>query len=346
MEGLKKNIHFVVFGVGVLIGLILMVVGIMIKGGSQDQLVAAATAMPKPGTLPTKSDLDKAKAKRGDFDKQINGAEEALKTGAGAQLRASRTNYPDGPSFFSQEADASVKALQARFKKLEKEMPLPAELGDRTLPVPPNQANFWASTLQAMNSIADPKAIPNFQVQIRIMQEVCYVCEQLAKQDAFKDDGIKLVEFKFEFRGQESVSIDSPWEDFPFVVILECQPGFATALVEELANPSKNTTGDPQKAKESLGRWGFPIEVDGMQMELMERPTVVNADIANADKGKYGIPDTTKEDDPALIAKKKEIEEKWFKELQIKLPVRVGIGGRALAFNKNWRGVTPPPESN
>lgn len=346
MDGLKKNLHFIVLGAGVLVGLVLMVMGIMIKSGRQDDLARATAAMPKTGSLPTRFDSDREKRRRDAFDKEISAAEESLRTGAGAQLRSGRQTYPDGASFFSQEADAAVKALQARFARLEKPVVLPPELGDRTLPVPQNQPNYWGATLQAMNSIADPKNIPNFQVQIRIMSEVCFACEQLLKQDAFKDDGVKLVEFKWEFTGTENVSIDSPWEAYQFTVTLECQPGFATALAEELANPSRNTMGDPAKAKENLGRWGFPVEVDAMQIELMERPIFATANISNADKAKYGIPENAKDDDPAVVQKKKELEDKWFKELQLRLPVRAAIRARALSFNKNWRGVTPPPENN
>lgn len=346
MDGVKKNLHFIVLGAGVLLGLVLMVVGIMIKSGRQQDLGKAAASLPKAASLPTKRDSDNIKRMRESFDKEIATAEESLRSGAGAQLRSGRTTFTDGASFFSQEGDVAVKALQARFVKLEKPATLPAELGDRTVPPPQNQPNYWGSTLQQMNSIADPKKIPEFQTQIRIMSEVCFICEQLLKQPAFAGQGIKLVEFKWEFRGMENVSIDVPWEDFPFVVTLECQPGFATALAEELSNPSRNTLGEPAKAKENLGRWGFPIEVDGMQLELMERPIIATANISNADKAKYGIPENAKDDDPVLMQKKKELEEKWFKDLQLQLPVRAAIRAKALSFNKNWRGVTPPPENN
>lgn len=350
MDGLKKNLHFIVLGVGALLGLVLMVAGMMIKSGKQGEIdtavAALATHTKKGSPLPSKKDTEIAKRKKEAFEGEIKASLDALESGAGLALKAGRKDHRDGPTFFSSEADAAVKDLQKRFEKLDREIKLPAELGDRKLPAPQQPNVFWDNTLKAMNQIADPKQIPNFQYQIRIMQEVCYICERLQQQAAFRDQGVKLVEFKFEFRGDASISPELPWEDFPFSVILECQPGFATALADELANPSKRTIGDPAKAKEGQGRWGFPVEVMELQTEVMERAVVTSLTIYNKDKAAYGIPPEAKADDQVVLQKKKELEEKLWKELQLVLPVRCGIKARALAFNKEWRGVKPPAQTN
>jgi len=353
MDGLKKNLHFVVFGVGVLIGLVLMVVGMLIKSGKQDAIGESTATLAKhalpTSKLPTKKDADIIKRKKGAFENEIKSSMSALESGPGVALKADRKVFRDGSSFFSEEGDVAVKALQARFMKLEKEIELPAELGGRKLTNPVNAAAaspFWKKTLDEMNAIADPKAIPNFQAQIRIMQEVCFLCEQLLKQKAFAGQGVRLVEFKWEFRGMEAIAAESPWEDYPFVVILECQPGFATAFADELVNASKATMGDSTKAKEGLGRWGFPVELVEMQIELMERPSAVTANIYNKDKAAYGIPETAKSDDPIVEQKKKELEDKLLKDLNLGLPVRCGVRAKALAFNKEWRGVKAAPENN
>lgn len=350
MDGLKKNLHFVVLGVGALLGVVLMVAGMMIKSGKQDEIDAAVAALSKHtaknSALPTKKDTELAKRKKDAFEGELKGSLAALESGAGLALKAGRKDHRDGPTFFSSEGDAAVKDLQKRFEAMDREIKLPPELGDRKLPAPTQPNTFWENTLKGMNQIADPKQIPNFQVQIRVMQEVCFVCERLLQQAAFRDQGVKLVEFKWEFSGDKSVGPEQPWEEYPFAVILECQPGFATALADELANPSKRTIGDPAKAKEGQGRWGFPVDVFEMQTEVMERAVVTALTIYNKDKAAYGIPAEAKADDQVVLQKKKELEDKLWKELQLVLPVRCGIKAKALAFNKEWRGVKAAAETN
>jgi hypothetical protein len=184
------------------------------------------------------------------------------------------------------------------------------------------------------------------------MQEVCFICEQLKKQPAFEKASVKLHEFKFEFRATESLSADAPWEDYPFIVYLDTQPGFLAALADELSNPSEATVGDKVKpgnaelAKNGKGRWLFPIEIEAVQTELIERPLVVNADISNADKKKYGIAETLKADDPNFESKRRELSDKWSKDLKLALPVRGAIKAKALSYNKNWVGVVEPASGN
>jgi hypothetical protein len=256
-------------------------------------------------------------------------------------LTTDAKTYRDGAAFYSEEGDALVKNLMARFARMEKEPELPEVLGGRKLAAS-QPVMFWKSLQDQMNSIADPKAIPSFQKQLRVMHEVCFTCEKLLELDAFRGQGVRLVDFKWESRGSESVSPDTPWEDHPFAIILECHPSFATALAEELANPSNLTLGNTAKAKEGQGRWAFPIEISELQMEMMERPLGASLSILNKDKAAWGIPANASSEDQVVIQKRQEIEDKLRKETQVILPVRCGIRARALTFNKNWRGVVTP----
>ncbi len=351
MDQVKKNLHFIVFGAGVLLGIILLVVGIMIKSGAQDRL-AAAGKLPDPKNQPTKKDLANAKDKRAAFDKEIKTVESALASGAGVALKSNHTSHADGSSFYSAEADSMLKNLRTRFEAMEAESTLPAELGGRKLAAPQSPPKFWDETFRVMNSITDPKQIINFQIQLRIMQEVCFTCEQLRKQKAFEKTGVKLVEFKFEFRATEGLAADTPWEDYPFTVFLDTQPGFLAALADELSNPSEATMGDKAKpgnaelAKAGKGRWLFPVEIEVVQSELVDRPLLVNADITNAEKAKYGIAETLKESDPNFEVKRRELSEKWSKDLKLTLPVHGAIKAKALSYNKSWAGVVEPASSN
>lgn len=349
MEALKKNLHFAVFGAGVLIGLILVGVAYMVKSGKVSQVEEAVgkLAKPSPATLPTKGDLEKAQASRNSFNKDIEAAIAALQTGNGTALKQGLgTNpNPNPRTYYSQDAEPVLQDLKRRFAAMEKPIRLPEAMGERTLPPrgmsgsTPGQT-FIEKKMSDINSNTDPLKVARFQIDIRILQEICFTCEKLVQLDQFKDMGVRVNDVKFEdARGGEGVSAESPWEEYTFVVDMECHPDFPAALAAELSNPSKLTEGSSDKdaRKNGQARWLFPIMIDDVQTAMRERPKFSGYDIPLSAREKEGIPPGEKANAPEVQRIAAEKAKALSDSVKVVLPVDAAVRCRALSFNRNWR---------
>lgn len=362
MDNLKKNLHFVVFGAGVLLGIILLVAGIMVRGGTEDKLAEAQTGLAGKTKVATRGTLEEATARSERFGSSLQDAESKLR-GIGSAFDAGYLSHQTGGEFYSAEARPTLQRLRQRFAALSRPNPMPALLegwevsrsgAERV------QEQAWEQLEREMTSPSNDK-IREMQMRLRILDEVATTCEKLVETGIGDDFGFKLTEIRFEAYGVAAIGTytnesDSPWLAMPFSLKFECSPSFAVALVDELVNPTSRTmsaTADKNQRK------GFPMLLDMMQTEMTERPPVVRYDISNDDKAAVAnklnekgagitLPSDPKELDPAEGEGKKLVEaasKDLNQDDRLALPVRVGLKMRAATFNKNWRAVKKEEEN-
>jgi hypothetical protein len=194
--------------------------------------------------------------------------------------------------------------------------------------------------MRDVNTNTDAARIVQFQVELRILQELCVVCEQLMKLEQFRDKGLLLDDVKFDQRTGEA-GIDSPWEEYSFTVMLECPAQFPAALAQELANPSKQGSGSATKEDidKGLGRRLFPISVEDVHTAMRERPMVAGFDVPLDKRAEFQIPEGEKADTPKVKERAEALEREIESRVSVVLPVDAGIRAKALYFNKNWRGL-------
>lgn len=350
MESLKKNLHFAIFGAGILVGLILVGAAWFMKAGKVAALDEAKAALAKnpEAAIPTKGDLDKARGIRAAYDNSLKGAEDALKTGNGAALKRDLRPFTSAQTFYSSEADRLLTDLERRFAALDKPIQYPPELGDRRLPPRGLTGSTSAETYiqrkrKEINNNQDVARIVHFQVELRILQEICCTCEKLLTAEAFRDTGVRIEDVKFEQRIGEATGVEQPWEEFSFIIIMECDPAFPVALAEELSNPSKLTEGSAAKADRDngLARRLFPVVVDDVQTAMRERPQWAGFNIPLSERANYGIPEKAKASDEQVkqIAANKEVE--LMKSVNVLLPVDASVRARALNYNSKWKALNP-----
>jgi hypothetical protein len=371
MENLKKNLHFVVFGAGVLLGIIFLGVGMYIRSGTEADLATEQTnlsALAKPGAVPTKGNLDKAEELSGRFDASLTTAENLLTGSPGTLFTSNYSAWNDGRQFFSEEANAKLTQLKARFEAMKKPLMLPALLKGWDFAMTSARATPWTQLDQDMSNPAGDK-IREMQMRLRVLDEVATTIEKLLDTGAGDGFGVTLVSIKFptSFGPISNSETDSPWLALAAEFELECSPGFAILLAEELANPSRRTftpadARDPKKTGSE--RIGFPVLVDMLQTVMIGRQQEMRAHILNEDKPdvlaavneamKAGEPRLPVPPDPKAIDPEKpdgkDLIEATRKNLndqdRLVLPVQVGLKMKAVAFNGNWRAVKKEETEN
>lgn len=356
MDNLKKNLHFVVFGVGVLLGIILLGVGIMWRGGTEEALASAQADLAAKTKVASRGTLDEATARSERFGSSLQEADARLRNTGGA-FESSYDSHQSGGEFYSAEARPALQRLKNRFAAMNRNNPMPALLDGWEVTrtgAERVQDQAWEQLEREMLSPSNDK-IREMQMRLRVLEELATTCEKLIETGIGGDFGVKLTEFRFEAYGVAAIGAytnetDSPWYAMPVSLKLECSPSFAVALVDELVNPTSRTmtpTADKNQRK------GFPILLDMMQTEMVERPPVVRYDINNDDKEAAArklndkgagitLPNDPKKLDPAEGEGKKLVEaadKDLNQEDRVALPVRVGLKLRAATFNKNWRAV-------
>lgn len=350
MDNLKKNLHFVVFGVGILLGVVFLLVGIMIRGGTEEELSTAQINLAKWTVVPTKGTLDQATERSNRFGDSLKDAETKLTSGPGVAFTSGFTTYGSGSEFYTSEARPSLQKLKDRFAAMAKPVPMPSLMeGWALVRSGSDKEQIWDRLEGEMTSPA-PDKIREMQMRLRILQELAATCERLLASGAGETFGVKLLEVNFDSFGVTGGGeADSPWLSMPFTVKLECSPSFAVVLADELVNPTTRTmSGQGENA-----RRGFPILLDMLQTEMTERPPEIRLDVGNEDKAEVArklnekgkgiiVPPDPTELDPEIGEGKKLVEaatEDLNENDRIVLPVRAGLKLRAAAFNKNWRAV-------
>lgn len=357
MDNLKKNLHFAVLGGGVLLGIILVVVGIMIRGGTEAELEQKNQELAPHLGVYTKGTLENVEKRAGGFEGSVADAEKAIKA------KGFDTDYRDhstGDAFYTNEANATLRTLRERWAKLERKDKMPSLVEGWTIKrLGGNDSAdaFWDKLAGDVAS-PPPERIRDLQRLLRILDEVLTTCEHLVAANMDQGMGVKLLDFKAEaYQGMTSNKVDAPWNVMQWDIDIECAPSFAVLLFDELTNPSSLTMGErPEVAK----RRGFPMLPMILQTEMVERPGEMKVDYENdkkagllqklRDAGKQ-IPNVSepKNLDPNSPEGKQVIDaatELLHGPQQILLPVRAGLRMQAAAFNDQWRATNVPEDTD
>ncbi|MBK8206126.1 MAG: hypothetical protein IPK87_04925 [Planctomycetes bacterium] len=343
MDNLKKNLHFVVFGAGILLGIILLGVGFLMRSGQE------STLSERVGQLKTKNpasqgDLDAATAARADFDADFKAAQASLR-GDGTRLRTGIATSTDTRTFYTDEVIPFINDMRKRWAAMDKPVPLPKRIETWILKRGTSAAqDYWTvfdGEMARLNASTDgPKLVEN-RLKLRIMEEVTTTCELLHQSGKFGTQGSKVNSFKFEALAfSERSEPESPWEALPFVVDLECSPEFGLALMHELGCRTDLTSG-------TVGgktRHGFPMEVLVAQFEQIARPMSLRFTITNDMRAAEGIDSALRPETEQGARVMKQKAEEYEKKDRLVLPVHFAIKLRALSFNTKWKVVAEPTE--
>jgi hypothetical protein len=338
MDGLKKNLHFVVFGAGVLLGVIFLFVGISMRGGTEEKLDQSLGSL---GTLspPTEGDVNAAKKVRAKFDSSMKDAESTLK-GRGKALTQGFDPSQAPDEFYTDDATGTLRDLDARFAAMRKDVSMPDPLTGRYRIEDREKDNtFWKDRDGEMATLRQEQ-VKEYWIRLRIMEEFATICERLLEAGAGDGMGVRLITFNFEalttVGNQDELS---PWVVMPWSVQLECSPGFSVLLLSELTSPSELTMGGDENP-----RRGFPNLLTNYQTQLKGRPDRAKFKIDNDYKKKLGF---TEELDPESNQGKSvigDVETTLEEELTLVQPVKVGMRMQAAMYNEEWRPMVEPVE--
>lgn len=364
MDQLKAKIHFILFGVFVLIGLALAGYGITLKSAEAEAVAAAGAAL-KKDDLASQGDLAEAEQQKTAFDGSFKKIGVYLKGPGDALFEVPASGYPDTVAeFYSRTAQQELDKLKVRFEAIsdrkfqswwasegkdptdEKEarkkfklQGLPEAFQGHDLKPYTRNQDYWGEAQSAMKEARAGEDIPLMLAQLRVMNEVAFVCEQLAKLDQHKDGAFQLVKFDFNsFRAEFGRGNEDPWARYQFAIQLKCEPAFASALVGELCDPSGLT------ARENPAR--VPMELVDYRYGVLPRPASTKFIIKNKDRAAHGIRkdlSPTSDDDAADWKRiRKDIAKGLQKSVIYHRPLEVGILINALKFNKDWKGLADP----
>lgn len=342
-----KNLHFIVFGVCVLLGLILAGVAFMKKSSATEELQTAQIA--GAASIPTNKDVQDAKKARNRFDDALEDTEKLLMSGKGDRLLQVGQTHSTVDSFYSNEASGAIQTLRERFDALAGEEKLPEELKklNYTLIKPEGprsrERTYWQKFEEEISGLGDASQIKAYQVRLKIMNEVCVICEQLVASGEYGNLGVRLVGFSFNF-ADPNVDATEPWQRYNFTVIVDCEPSFASALVSELTDPSERSAKPVKFDDKEYSRELFPVELVAMDAGQTERPMKVRYTIPLADRKALGIPEDMTAEDFGSSSEAKKLEEEWMASKRLHVPVRYAIQCNALALNKNWQAIKTEEE--
>ncbi len=199
MDELKKNLHLVVFGAGVLLGVILLLVGMTVRGGAVDQLDERQAALDSAVNPPTQGDLQQAEADRARFDSSL---EEAEKTLTAASRLLNDVNPSMTASAFKNQYPPRLQALKQRYEQLaeiQDAAQLPEPISDYKLEPPTGGArgDYFDGVGTRMGN-ASQVQVESYLIELNIMEEVATTCERLVDAGVDGGKGVKLIEFSFQ----------------------------------------------------------------------------------------------------------------------------------------------------
>lgn len=341
MDQLKQNLHFAVFGGGILLGIVLMAVGFFMRGGSAGGLESATAELANKKQVYSEGDLGAATAARTQFDAELAAAQNALK-GEGTLLRRNLSNESDTRRFYSDEVLPFVTNMRSRWEKMSAPPRLPQRIqGWIWKRAGTQQQDFWQrldTALAALNPGSDGPKLGEYRMRLRIIEEVTTTAEKLLATGRYPGQGIKLIDFKFDALAfSERAEAESPWEVLPFTFDVEASPEFSLALMTELLNRTEismqGSDGSPGPGK----RLGFPLELVTAQSEQFPRPLAVPFRITTDMRAAEGIDANVRpESDQGVRAAKQKAEDLEKKE-RLVLPMHFAFKMKALSHNAKWK---------
>jgi hypothetical protein len=330
MENVKKNIHFIALGVGVLLGAIFLGVGMMIRGGAEQSLDTHSSQLTGAGTVYSDGDLDRVRQRRTQFDSSFDDAKRMLEGTVGQSLISGVDAGLNPTTFSSDMAPKRLREVRERFEAMEGELNWPDELEGWQLATPTGRQETVWGRLDGLMANTTQDNVRAYQLHLRVLEEICTTAERLMQTGLYAS-GFRLVNITFEamaFPDRDQAS--APWEALPFQLDLLAMPDFASALMSELARPTPVTTE---------GRGLFPIELVAAQWETQARPFAGRYDIPPERRAEFNVAaDYDPNTDPARREATR-IARQLQDQVQLVLPSRVGMKFQARLFNSNWRAL-------
>ncbi len=341
MDNLKKNLHFVVFGAGIALGLILLVVGYFIRSGEEAALAAQIQKLNSKKGVPTQGDVDAASRARNQFDQSIAQAVDRLK-GPGSALLATGTEPAEPSAFYQQRGTDFIKSMRARFGAMEENTSLPERMKGWTLvKTGRQQPNYWNDLDQEIARV-DAGKLEEMRTRLRIIEEICIICELLLRDSRYRGQPVKFNGLNAEPKAlSDNNETTSVWWEVPYTINIECMPAFGYALISELVCPTVLTEGETNGQRRLM----FPNQVDTIQSTAVSRPLALRYRITNEMKAREEIPDgfdpNTPEGRELLERKVQQFE----REVRPLLPMQFAIKLRGQSWNPKWGVITPPEQS-
>ncbi len=369
---MKGKLHFIVFAVGAVVGIVLAVIGSGMKSDLTAEIVKSEQALQSPKSLPTKGDLAKARKFRASYDKSVESSLAGLKK-EGQNLTSSLTGATPNPNTFRSSATGEIENLAKRADGLKVDDAHAAQFHEwiKGEKLDIKEADAFKPLQEELNGLNDQAAVKPFQVRLVLINEFLTIAEVLLNKPQFKDgSGLEVVSWKFqELNSDQANNGEQPFVRLPFSVQFRADAALATAIVDEFLNPSNNTTKSGTK-DDSPVRKNFPVSLTNFSMKQGKRPSLVYVDMPNKDaiilglnpeliEGEGGWDAAMKSlakkmgnlenelrqahldalDNPSEEEKKRVSEADYTDDVRFTLPVECSLGLVALKLNKKWKAI-------
>lgn len=368
---MKGKLHFIVFGVGAVVGIVLAVIGSGMKSDLTAEIVKSEKALQSPNSLPTKGDFAKAKKLRSRYDQSVNSSLSRLER-EGKNLTSSIIGTPPNPNSFRSTASTELDDLKDRADALRVKDARATRFhewikGDK---IDINEADAFRSLQNELSELNDQALVKPFQIRLVLINEFLTIAEVLLNQPQFKDkSGLEIVSWKFQEMNSDQANEEQPFVRLPFSVQFRADAALATAIVDEFLNPSKNTAKSGTE-DDSPVRQNFPVGLTNFSMKQGKRPSLVYVDMPTKDAIILGLDPELIENEsgwnaamkglakkmshlekelrqahldalenPSEEEKKRVSEADYTDDVRFTLPVECDLGLVALKLNKKWKAI-------
>lgn len=339
---MKGNLHFIVFGICAVTGIVLAFFGASSKSSTTDSFKQQSAALVKYGNTPTKGDIAQAKKKRAEFDKSIKAAKDTLKKIGGGLTRDLPTPTK-ASSYYTNEGRKIIQTLKMRASALEGEFKKPKWVIGNGLRVQEVKNPFDQLGDEALAMSSDELVRP-FQIRLRIIGELLTIAEALLAREEYKDgSGFKITKLDFEVEIEKKKGNEFPFEYFPFRVEFDADQSLATAIMDEFINPSMITKESVMKVDDkdvTNQRYGFPVELLSYATMQARRPESVMLKIDREVALSMGLDKKIVKDGTGWKNQMiKLAAHKDLKKIRLSLPMRCELKMAALQLNYNWTPI-------
>jgi hypothetical protein len=335
MDNLKKHLHLVVFGLGIVIGVALLFIGMGVVSGAEESLDVQTRQLTTVGPIYSEADLNAMRTARAGFSESY---EVALNRVRGATGRALMNDIDPAMSqshFQSNFAPSTLRSLQERFAAMERPMDLPGQFQEGWRYPQPAAEWSWETRSSTMQQAQQAQLVP-FQIELRLLDELCTVAELLVQSGRYSG-GIRLLDFTADGSFVSERERDaSPWERLPFRFTVYCHPDLGAALVSELTRPTAITGGQTATNRQ---RHGIPVDLIAAQWHWTDRPNTARIDIRPENRQAYNIPAAAPNQGPEAQAHIQRIRGQLGSEVSVVQPARLVVRAAAKRFNNEWRAL-------
>ncbi|MDC1142614.1 hypothetical protein OAU50_05950 [Planctomycetota bacterium] len=348
---MKGKLHFIVFGLGALVGIVMAFVGVNAKSGATEKITAQANQLPAPSSIPTQGDLEKASKLRKKYDSSIDGSEKLLRQ-QGNNLTSTLTDEPPVNQFLSR-ANQIITSLEERATALEvkdvRGVQFPEWVKGDSLNS--GEEDPFKALADKARGLTNNDQVRPFQIRLVIIGEFLTIAEALLKQPQYaNDNGLRIVRFDFaEMDAKRSVDDEQPFVRYPFSVVFDADPRLSAAIMDEFLNPSeltaKSVVGDDPENQITNTRLNFPVNMINYAMRQAKRPSVVNVDLPREKALELKLPADMTSDDPRWAKAMKDLADSDIvKEVRFNLPMQCEIKLEALKLNTKWKAIAKAEE--